>query len=316
MGHVLLDIFGNDPGNSGNPDRAVGVSHLDRRAMEQILDRIEPESGIVYKEIKKRVGGGQALLTIAAKALGVDAQLAGCVGEDKEGVFLRSRLKEYGIDLDISTGRGRTGVFLCLRARDGGKRIFVYPGAARDIRGRELKDEFLKPGWILSLDGLLMDSAAWLSETAQKAVKAGMKVAIDLSTPINARERGGELRDFAARYCDFVFANEEEFEEVQKTTGRIIAPRETWIVKLGPKGARSFHRGGAWSAGTRWTAPDFDTGAGDFFAAGYLVGNLSNLGEEASLSLGNAAGLSLIESGTGALPLAELSKLGRMKASI
>jgi sugar/nucleoside kinase (ribokinase family) len=310
LGHLLLDVFAEMPASPGKLFRENTVDHLEHAAIEEIMTNIAGEQHSQGGS-RSRIGGGQALVALAGKALGLDTCLAACVGDDREGSMLRSWLSEHGIIPDISTGKSRTGIFLCLSGKDGGKRIFVDPGAAREIRDREIWRGRFKPGWILSIDGLLIDSPRWLAETAERARAAGMEVALDLSTPSNAARWGGELKEFAERHCDYVFANEAEFEEVQRSAGRIIAPRETWIVKLGRKGSFSFRGKDSWQSKAKTIDSSFDTGAGDFFAAGYLAGCLGGLDEEARLSLGNEVAAKLIQSGESGFPLTELGLLGR-----
>jgi sugar/nucleoside kinase (ribokinase family) len=310
LGHLLLDVFAEIPESPGKLPQGGPVNHLEHSVIEEIITDIANESS-AHGGYRSRIGGGQALVALAGRALGLSTCLAACVGADAEGARLRSWLEEYAVIPALWTGIGRTGIFLCLSGRDGGKKIFVDPGAAREIRGKEIERGFLKPGWILSIDGLLIDSPVWLAEAAERAHKAGMKVALDLSTPSNAARWGGELREFSARHCDYVFANEEEFEEVQRGAGRIIAPRETWVVKLGPKGSFSFKGMDSWTSRTRTIDSSFDTGAGDFFAAGYLAGSLGGLNEEGCLSLGNETAAKLIRTAGGGFPMAELALLGR-----
>ena len=311
MGHVLVDIFGEDTGSLAGFAGASRVSHLKHDEMAGILAKIESSPQFIRGSLQRKVGGGQALLSVAARAMGAEVRREACKGNDAEGDFLQSELAEQRLDLGLATGLGRTGIFLNLSAKGGDKRIFVDPGAAREIRGRAFDPGVFKPGWILSLDGLLIDSPSWLAETAEEASRAGMKVALDLSTPSNAVVQGMELKDFAARHCDFVFANEKEFEELEHAAGKISSPRETWIVKLGPGGARSFRGNRTWLSETQRIETNFDTGAGDFFAAGYLCGLLADLDDKACLSLGNAAAAALVRSDGLGFPLSELSFLGK-----
>jgi sugar/nucleoside kinase (ribokinase family) len=310
LGHLLLDVFAEIPDSPGKLPQGDSVAHLEHVAIEEIMANIANEP-CSQGDSRSRIGGGQALVALASRALGLDTCLAACVGADAEGSMLWSWITEYGIIPDISTGKGRTGIFLCLSDKNGGKRILVDPGAAREIRGKEIRRGLFKPGWVLSIDGLLIDSPEWLAETAERARAAGMKVALDLSTASNAARWGVELKDFSARHCDYVFANEAEFEEVQRSAGRIVAPRETWIVKLGRKGSFSFKGTDSWTSKAKTIDSSFDTGAGDFFAAGYLAGCMEGFDEEARLSLGNEVAAKLVQSGESGFPMTELALLGR-----
>ena len=310
LGHLLMDVFGELPVARGVPAGEAEASHLSREAIEEILEKIDT-TAFDGGSCRKRIGGGQALLAVAARALGFETRFLACVGADEEGDQVRSWLADYGVASEILIKEGHTGIFICIEGQGGAKRLFVDPGAAREIRGRWIERSFLKPGWVLAIDGLLIDSPDWLARTAVRARIAGMSIALDLSTPSNVAEHGAALRIFADRHCDFVFANEREFETLQGITGRIQSPRETWIVKLGSRGARSTRGAQTWYSETRPSDSGFDTGAGDFFAAGYLSGKLSGIGEDSCLALGNEVAASLVRKGEKSLPLEDLVSIGR-----
>lgn len=308
VGHVLVDLFVDLLPEHQFMGRDLGPLHVDRAELDEVLSRFRRLSSEGKASIERRVGGGQALLALAALSLGLEASLLACVGKDEEGEFLRSSLGAAGLEAGLFEGKARTGLFVC--AGSGGRRrVFVDPGAAREVRGAVIPAGWLRRGWILCLDGLLIDAPAWLGSLAGTARAASMQIALDLSTVSNVERNGRELADFAARHCDIVFANEAEFEELRLGAKERASAHTTWVVKLGPRGARSFRGDESWSAPLGGRASDFDTGAGDFFAAGYLAGKLAGRDESRCLELGNRAASLILDSAGRGLPLAELREM-------
>jgi sugar/nucleoside kinase (ribokinase family) len=173
----------------------------------------------------------------------------------------------------------------------------VSPGAAHTIAGTAVNDA-VPQGGVLWLDGLLIDALPWLEDLARLAHAKGSLVAMDVSTLGNVIENADRLKKFAQEYADFVFANEAEFSvlfpfgprgiPVNRKTPRVVAspkslttinPGHTcWVVKQGQNGAFCAYRDNDHneiqivSAPTKPLAPGDSTGAGDFFAAGFLHG--------------------------------------------
>ena len=89
-------------------------------------------------------GGKGANQAVAARRLGAEARLIGCVGDDPSGREVRAALAAEGIGVDaIATVTERaTGTALIMVDRDGRNQIAVAPGANRaltaaDVEGRQ-----------------------------------------------------------------------------------------------------------------------------------------------------------------------------------
>jgi sugar/nucleoside kinase (ribokinase family) len=107
----------------------------------------------------------------------------------------------------------------------------------------------------------------------------GLKVAIDLASFNVVEENRDFLRRITREYVDIVFANEDEAKVFSGESEPINALQhisemcELAVVKIGMKGALIKHGAEVIHVGIMAAAKRVDTtGAGDFYAAGFMHG--------------------------------------------
>jgi sugar/nucleoside kinase (ribokinase family) len=285
VGHVLLDYVGDISGEIATMlDTLSTPAHVGAAEMADIAAAIDRHQG---SGGRWRAGGGAALTAMAWTRMGSTAVLAGCVGRDEGGILFRQ--KSGGIELCLAESDKPTGRF-CRFLVPEGEKIVASPSAARDIRGFAIPDRYFRSGWVLHVDGLLIDDQAWLGRIANRAREAGMMVSIDISTSSNAAHKGKELTEFAREHCDLVFANEKEWNILKecKPAPDFSGSTTTWVVKMGEKGSSALERGDWISRPVaRILEPEDDIGAGDAFAAGFLAARLKGGSTARCLDMGN-----------------------------
>jgi sugar/nucleoside kinase (ribokinase family) len=210
-----------------------------------------------------RVGAGGQAANVAAWAasLGAEARLVTRRGADPAGELLAGELRGHGVEVLGPIG-GRTGVVVAIAAA-GDRTLVSDRGSAPALRPDELD-----PAWF-RCDALHVSGYALLREpVASAALRAaalardgGGRVSVDLSswTLIDEAFRA-RVRAIAP---ELVFAVEREREALGELDTR-------WIVKRGADGVVV--------DGVAHPAPPVEvvdaTGAGDAFAAGFLVGGV------------------------------------------
>ncbi len=216
------------------------------------------------------VGGQGANVAAWVAELGGRARLITARASDLAATLVTAELTGRGVEVAGPVIEGRTGVIVALS--DGGRHRSMITD--RGV-GPLLSAASIDPAWL--------DGCAWLhvpayslteipvSGAALAAVSAALarsvRLSVDLSSTAAIRGYGvAEFRELLVRLRpDLVFGNKAE-------TGLVgVLPGITVVSKLGADGVEV--------GGQRYpaaaTEPADATGAGDAFAAGYLIGGIS-----------------------------------------
>lgn len=215
-----------------------------------------------------RPGGQGANVAAWVAALGGRARFIGKRGADDAGEMVAARLRALGVEVSGPVEREGSGVIVSLVDPSGERSMCSDRGVAPDLRPEEVE-----PAWLESCSHLHVSGYALLREpvrfAASRAIELaraeGARVSIDLSSWSAIRDYGAKRfrADLVTLTPDVVFANEEEAEII----GGPISGC-TWIVKRGAAGA-TFD---GVDRATERVEPIDSTGAGDAFAAGWIVG--------------------------------------------
>jgi sugar/nucleoside kinase (ribokinase family) len=210
-----------------------------------------------------RVGAGGQAANVAAWAatLGAHARFVGKRGADAAGELAARELAAFGVEV-AGPAAGRNGVVVSLAAA-GERSMASDRGSAPDLGPDELDPVWFTCDWLhLSGYALMREPIAFAAiRAAELARAAGANVSLDLSswTLIDDEFRGHVCRIRP----DIVLATERELEVFG-------GPEAGWVVK---RGAGGVSVDGVDHPAHLTEAID-PTGAGDAFAAGYLVGGV------------------------------------------
>ena len=242
------------------------------------LEQPLAQNGDATSRIVLRPGGQAANVAAWVSELGGQARFVGKRGADDAGVLAASRLGELGVDIVGPIENEGNGVIVALVDPSGERTMCSDRGVATDLRPDEIDATWFAECTHLHVSGyaLLREPvASAASEAIRVARDAGARVSIDLSSWSAIRDFGAErFRALLEELTpDVVFANGDE----DRLIGGPIAG-SNWIVKRGSAGA-SF--AGEHRDAVPVAAVVDSTGAGDAFAAGWIVG-----GPELALAAG------------------------------
>lgn len=267
---------------------------------DQVLEKFDLPRGSMslvnseqQKEISKSVSGlpytlslgGSADNTIRAMArLGCKVGFIGKVGRDSTGDFFESALDNLGIQPFILRGEERSGKCVSLVSPDGERTLVTHLGAAVEMKAEDLKPEIFDGYDCLYVEGYLVQDHNLIRGAIRMAKELGLKVAIDLASFNVVEENVDFLREVISEYVDIVFANEDEArafsgeEEPVNALQYISTMCDLVVVKIGMRGALIKQGSEVSHVGIMAAAKRVDTtGAGDFYAAGFLAGMCEGL---------------------------------------
>jgi sugar/nucleoside kinase (ribokinase family) len=230
-----------------------------------VVTRPELAHGTDTPATTKVAAGGQAANVAAwTVALGGQARVVAKRARDLAGCLVAEDLRKRGVEVAGPVTDGTTGVVVSLSDGGGERTMLTDRGVCPLLSAAELRDE-----WFAGCDRLhlplysLVDAP--IRAAALDAARRVPRVSVDLSSLSVLEEIGAAevSRLLGLLRPDVILGNEPET--------RLAAPQAaTVIVKLGPGGVRL--NGELWPAHP--ARPADSTGAGDAFAAGFLLGGV------------------------------------------
>ena len=238
--------------------------------------------------VTRSTPGGQAANVAAwAATLGARARFIGKRGGDAAGALAAAGLAAYGVEVVGPVAPdGRTGMVVSVVEPGGERTMLSDRGCAPELAPAEIEPAWLAGCACLHLSGYALlrrphFDAALAAAAATRA--GGALVSVDLSSAALIRDLGcDEFRARLARVApDIVLGNERE----RATLGELPAP--SWALKRGARGCVVARDGERLELPAHPTDVVDTTGAGDAFAAGFLLGG--TLAEAAQRGLAAAA---------------------------
>ncbi|WP_343342804.1 adenosine kinase [Sphingomicrobium sp. XHP0239] len=316
MGDAIVDVIAPcDPS-------FLTENHLPAGSM-QLLDPAQADALYAKMGVAEEHSGGSAANSMAGiAAMGGKAAFIGQVADDQFGGIFAHDLKSLGVafdtpPLDPQAGLP-TGRCLILVTPDGQRTMNTAPGASHELSADAIDPDLIRESGILYLEGYLFGPEkprAAMMAARRIAHEAKREVAFTLSESVCIAERRDPFLEMInGRGVDILFCNADE---VRMLTGandtdtavaslRLSVP--TIVVTDGPNGAAAWQDGRAVKVPAAPVDRIVDTtGAGDLFAAGFLVARAKGADLEKSLQTGAIAAAEVI-SHYGARPGADLGK--------
>jgi sugar/nucleoside kinase (ribokinase family) len=241
----------------------LGDAHLD--VIVSLAGPVQPETD-TPATTSAGAGGQAANVAAWIVALGGRARLIAAQAADAAGRMVAGELTSRNVELAGPVLPGRTGVVVSLSDAGRSRSMLTDRGVGTQLQAGHLREE-----WFTGCTRLHLPGYSLLREPVQGAALAAARrlprLSVDLSSTSALRDYGvGRFRAMLAGLRPrTVFGTEEETDLVGEVPGAEM------VVKLGPRGVRV---GGVTHAAAPVTAVD-TTGAGDAFAAGYLLGGVS-----------------------------------------
>lgn len=275
MGNALVDVLVRI-----DDDSLLEKLHLPKGSMQLIQEDTLSEirkytSGM---KIHRSTGGSAGNTVCALAALGANPGFIGKVGQDETGTFFGETLRQRGVNALLATCDLPSGIASTFISTDGERTFGTYLGAAATLRAEDLSRKMFAGYNYLYIEGYLLQDHGLMLRAVQLAKEEGLQVCLDMAS-YNVVEAERDFFDqLIVKYVDIVFANESEAlaytgKAPHEALEEIASKCSIAVVKTGKEG--SLVKKGTEVIQLLSCPVDNvldTTGAGDFYAAGFMYG--------------------------------------------
>ncbi|WEK04165.1 MAG: adenosine kinase [Candidatus Devosia phytovorans] len=318
IGNAIVDII------APAPEGFIQAEGMNKGIMHLIdTDRAEYLYGRMPLE-RQQISGGSAANTAAGVAsLGGRAAFVGKVADDPLGDVFEADFNDIGVHYTTSRLKNGALTARCMIyvSDDGERTMNTYLGACQQLTEQDIKPDEIGSAAITYMEGFLWDPVEAKKAfvlAAHYAHKNERAAAFTLSDPFCVDRYRAEFLDLMrSKTIDYVFANVHELKSLYETEDlgeavrQVAKDTELAAITMGADGAMVIYNGEVTSVPAFPIDKVVDaTGAGDLFAAGFLLGMARGQTLEASLKTGCLAASEVI-SHIGARPQLDLQDLSR-----
>jgi sugar/nucleoside kinase (ribokinase family) len=317
IGNAIVDVI------ARTEDDFLAAQKMRKGAM-QLID--EAQAAGIYDAMGPAVevsGGSAANTIVGAASLGARTAFVGKVKDDELGRVFAHDIRAAGVAYATPPASAGPSTARCyvLVTPDGERTMNTYLGAAQDLHPADIDADMIAASRLIYLEGYLWDppraKEAFL-KAANIAHGAGRDVALTLSDAFCVGRYRAEFLDLIRNgTVDLVFANESELHSLYETADLDTAlnalrnDAKLAVVTRSAKGCLVVSREETDAVPASPIERVVDaTGAGDLFAAGFLVGLSRGADNRTAARLGALAAAEVIQH-LGARPETSLKDLAR-----
>ncbi|VVB58620.1 putative sugar kinase [Candidatus Anstonella stagnisolia] len=244
-----------------------GSNFMDRKSLEKICSSL--------KISRINAGDNARNVCEGVSYLGGKCAYAGSLAADKEGKIFSASLHKHKIASCLQFTSGTSGKILALITPDKQRTFAVSLGNSEKYSKLELAS--LKNSKYLFLTSITALSHQTLGKTTaklmQRAKSLKVPLAFSLESPPMVKQRRKELLSLLKKFPpEILFANEEEFASLDISAKKFLSLAKIVVLKKGSRGATVFADGKCINVPAKKVKVVDTTGAGDFFASGFLYG--------------------------------------------
>lgn len=298
---------------------AVGDAIVDKvisfDEQDMVMKNILPVKGLFFEATPEEhaylrmkpaladYAGGSAANTIRSMALlGAKTGFVGMVGQDEDGIFFERSLNDYGVVSHLyQTSKEPTGCSVVMVHADKDRTQCARACASLLLTAEDIKDEVLQKTSSVLTEGYMLNRRADLvMDIIERAKKCGAKNYFTLSDVHCVKNKRDLLIELLPR-LDIIFGNEFEFAELAVSSHDLSG---TLCVKTcGERGVEIFSN----DMHEFYPLTPLDNfvntnGAGDGFAAGFLMAYHQNQSLQQCVEMGHKVACGVLKSDLSYLP--------------
>lgn len=274
-----------------------------------LIDEVRAEQ--IYAAMGPAVessGGSAANTIVGVASFGARAAFVGKVNDDELGRTFAHDIRSAGVAYDTPPASEGPSTARCyiMVTPDGERTMNTYLGAAQDLHPNDIDEGQVASAAVTYLEGYLWDpphAKEAFVKAAGIAHKAGRHVALTLSDAFCVDRYRAEFLDLIRKgIVDIVFANERELHSLYETADFDSAVKvlrgeaKLAVVTRSEKGCVVVSAKAVEAVAAEPVEQVADvTGAGDLFAAGFLVGLARGKDHRTAARLGGLAAAEVIQ---------------------
>ena len=317
IGNAIVDVL------ARTEDDFLIANQLAKGSM-RLIDEVEAER--LYQTMGPATvisGGSAANTTVGVASLGGKASFIGKVRHDSLGKAFTHDIRAIGVSFETAHAEQgpATARSFILVTPDGERTMNTFLGACRELGPGDIDPETIEAAEVTYLEGYLWDpedAKAAFRKAVSIAHGAGRKVALTLSDSFCVDRFRDEFRALITDGAiDILLANEHELKSLYTTSdfeSAVKALRDDIplaVVTRSAEGSIVIDKDGVVAVPAQSIDKLVDTtGAGDLFAAGFLLGHVRGFSHEEAARLGAIAAAEVIQH-IGARPEARLKDLAQ-----
>ena len=315
IGNAIVDVI-------AQTEEDFLVKHGMQKGAMTLID--EARAAKIYEAMGPTIessGGSAANTIVGVASFGARAAFVGKVKNDALGQVFGHDIRASGVAFETKPASDGPATACCyvLVTPDGERTMNTFLGAAQNLRPSDIDPDMIGRAAITYLEGYLWDpkdAKDAFVKAAKIAHEAGRRVALTLSDAFCVDRYRDEFVDLTRKgTVDIVFANEGELKSLYQTADFHAALGQLRNDAKFAAVTRSEHGCVVVTAASVTPVPAFPigklidtTGAGDLFAAGFLVGLARQADHTACGKLGALAAAEVIQH-IGARPQQSLKDL-------
>jgi adenosine kinase len=315
IGNAIVDVIARaeDDFLAAQGMHKGGMALIDEARAAAIYDAMGPAT--------ESSGGSAANTIVGVASFGGRAAFVGKVKDDVLGKAFAHDIRAARVTFDTKPATEGASTARCyiMVTPDGERTMNTYLGAAQDLKPSDIDEAAVAAAAVIYLEGYLWDppkAKEAFVKAAEIAHRNNRKVALTLSDSFCVDRYRGEFLDLIRKgTVDILFANEHELKSLYETADFDTAAKalrgdaKLAVVTRSEKGCAVISRDGIEAVQAMPIDSVVDvTGAGDLFAAGFLVGHSHGKDHRTSARLGALAAAEVIQH-IGARPAVSLKAL-------
>ena len=291
LAHVSDEFVSTYAGEKG------GMELVDGEFMAKLLGNLP--------DTPKLAAGGSAANTVFALArLGMPCGFVGKLGKDDHANQYKSLFKKYGGDISRFKYNDQVPTALCMSlvTPDYERTMRTCLGAAATLAPDEIVPEDFAGFAHVHVEGYLLFNQELIMAVLDRATKAGCTISLDLGSFEIVNAFKDQINMILEKYIDIVFANEDESrafcgsDDPEQGLAALSEKCPVAVVKLGAEGSLIQDEVGISRISANMVENVVDTtGAGDYWAAGFLYGYLNGYSMDVCGQMGSILGAEVVQ---------------------